>query len=98
MRRVCRSRTKPSSWRCVATVCCRWTTAFTPFGLGREDFERLAAQLAGIEGRFLLSLNDTPEVRETFAAFEIEPVETAYTTGRKKTARGKARELIVSGP
>ena len=65
---------------------------------GREDFERLAARLAGIEGRFLLSLNDTPETRETFAAFEIESVETAYTTGRKKTARGKAREVIISGP
>jgi DNA adenine methylase len=32
--------------------------------------------LAGILGRFILSLNDTPEGREIFGAFAIEPVRT----------------------
>ncbi len=45
----------------------------------REDFEVLAAQLAGIKGRFLLSLNDVPGVREVFKAFEIEAVRTVYS-------------------
>jgi DNA adenine methylase len=31
-----------------------------------SDFDRRAEQLAGIKGRFLLSLNDTPGVREVF--------------------------------
>ena len=62
---------------------------------GREDFDRLAAQLEGIEGRFILSLNDTPEVRALFAAFTIEAVETTYTVHNKARGR-KARELIIS--
>jgi DNA adenine methylase len=37
----------------------------------RSDFEVLAAQLKGIEGKFLLSLNDVPEIRDIFADFII---------------------------
>ncbi|WP_130472286.1 DNA adenine methylase [Candidatus Magnetaquicoccus inordinatus] len=45
----------------------------------REDFARLADQLAGIRGRFLLSLNDVPEVRNIFSAFHISEVTTRYS-------------------
>ena len=45
----------------------------------REDFARMAGLLAGLKGRFILSLNDRPEVRETFAGFVIEEVTTRYT-------------------
>lgn len=61
---------------------------------GRGDFERLAAQLAGIRGTFLMSINDTPGVRETFAAFHLREVTTTYTIS--KGASTKAAELIVS--
>lgn len=61
----------------------------------RDDFERLAEQLAGIEGRFLLSLNDVPGVRKTFDAFNINSVKTTYTIAR---GRKKADEVIISGP
>ena len=40
------------------------------------DFHRLAEQLAGIKGQFILSLNDTPPVRRIFAAFSMEEVDT----------------------
>ncbi|WP_431281675.1 DNA adenine methylase [Humitalea sp. 24SJ18S-53] len=64
----------------------------------REDFERLAAQLAGIKGRFLLSLNDVPGVRETFRGFAIEAVETSYSLGaaRRGAEKGRVGEVIVS--
>jgi DNA adenine methylase len=63
---------------------------------GRADFTRLAEQLAGIKGRFLLSINDTPGVREVFAAFRFVEAETTYTVGAKAT---RAAELIISnGP
>lgn len=62
----------------------------------REDFERLAEQLAGIRGRFLLSINDRPEVREIFGRFAIEEVETSYTVGKQAKSRGKRGELLVS--
>ena len=50
----------------------------------REDFTRLAAQLEGIKGRFMLSLNDTPGVREMFKAFAFEAVQTKYTCSNGK--------------
>lgn len=61
----------------------------------REEFEAMAAQLAGIKGRFLLSLNDHPEVRRIFAAFSIETVETSYSVGGGVNAR-PASEVIIS--
>lgn len=51
---------------------------------GRDDFGELAGLLAGITGKFLLSLNDTPEVREIFAAFGIESVRTMYTVNKER--------------
>ena len=62
----------------------------------RADFRRLATQLAGIEGRFILSINDTPEMREAFAAFEIEVVDVTYTISSERVQAVK--ELIVTGP
>ncbi len=61
---------------------------------GRGDFERLAGLLAGIKGRFLLSINDTPGVREVFGRFQMIEAETTYTVGAKGSVR--AAELIVS--
>lgn len=63
---------------------------------GREDFDALAAQLAGIKGQFILSINDTPEIRQIFAAFTVEDVETTYTLAGNNKPK-KAGELIVSG-
>lgn len=61
---------------------------------GQEDFTKLADQLAGIEGKFLLSLNDTPEVQEVFNSFEMETVKTKYTCGEKNGL--SAGELLIS--
>lgn len=66
------------------------------YGLGvfeRADFERIATQLAGIKGRFILSINDAPEIREIFSAFKCEPVGLKYTVG---TTVSDARELIIT--
>lgn len=60
------------------------------------DFERMAEMLASLKGRFLLSINDTPEVRKVFRRFRVEGVPTTYTIG---TAPAKGvRELLISGP
>jgi DNA adenine methylase len=48
---------------------------------GREDFRRLADPLAGIQGKFMLSINDVPEVREIFGRFRLKEVETRYRVG-----------------
>lgn len=63
-------------------------------GLFNEaDFGVLARRLREIQGRFVLSINDTPEIRQVFAGFEMEVVELTYTIS--KGAGTAARELIV---
>jgi DNA adenine methylase len=61
----------------------------------RADFERLSALLEGLQGRFILSINDRPEVRQLFARFTIEPVDLNYHISGQVTA---AKELIITGP
>ena len=66
-------------------------------GFERADFEKLAGQLFEIKGRFILSLNDRPEVRKIFAGFDIAPVKTSYSIGRHGNARAKTiGELLIS--
>lgn len=60
----------------------------------REDFQRLADILAKLQGKFLLSLNDVPGVRQTFKTFRIEAVATRYTCSRD--APTQAREVLIT--
>lgn len=62
---------------------------------GKADFTAMAEQLAGIKGRFILSINDVPEIREIFAAFKQEPVDVHYSIAGGKGS--EAKELIISG-
>jgi len=59
------------------------------------DFEVLRGLLEGLKGRFILSLNDRPEVRELFAGFKIEEAKLNYRVSGKVTP---AREVIITGP
>ena len=59
------------------------------------DFERLRGLLEGIQGCFILSINDTPEVRDIFGGFGIEEVQLNYRLSGGVTP---ARELIITGP
>lgn len=59
----------------------------------RSDFKRLADVLAGIKGKFLLSINDTPEIRGIFGGFEIEVAEVIYSCA--KGSRPKVGELLI---
>lgn len=75
------------------------STAYYGKGMFAEaDFERLSAQLASIEGAFILSINDTARIRELFAGFEIETADVAYTAGVDRGDREKFTELIISSP
>jgi DNA adenine methylase len=61
---------------------------------GRVDFGRLARLLGEIRGRFLLSINDTPEIRKIFAAFPLEEVRTTYSISGE--GNRPAAELLIS--
>lgn len=61
----------------------------------RNQYEVMAERLVRLSGRFILSINDVPEIRSIFSAFNIEDVSLTYSVAGDK---GKAvRELIISG-
>jgi DNA adenine methylase len=60
-----------------------------------SDFEILRDLLEAIEGRFIMSINDTPLVRELFGGFAVEEITLNY---RISGAATPARELIIVGP
>jgi DNA adenine methylase len=62
---------------------------------GRDDFDVLAGLLATIKGRFILTLNDRPEVRAMFARFDQHQVGLSYRLSGHPTP---ARELIITTP
>jgi len=68
---------------------------YGPGVFGAEDFARLAELLGRIQGRFILSINDTPEIRKTFRGFAIEAVETRYSVAGG-AGRGRVGELLIS--
>lgn len=57
------------------------------------DFERLSSLLKAIKGRFILSINDVPEIRDLFGWARVEEVQLNYRVSGRVTA---ARELIIS--
>jgi DNA adenine methylase len=63
---------------------------------GRAEFERMAEQLGTIKGQFLMSINDVPDIREAFSAFQMVDVATTYTVGKKADSRGERAELLIS--
>ncbi len=64
------------------------------YNLGHEDFVRMAELLKELKGKFVLSLNDLPEVRVIFGHFAIKGIELAYTA-QKKAGR-KFKELLIT--
>jgi len=62
---------------------------------GKRNFEVLGTLLAGLKGRFVLSLNDTPEVRALFGGFAMAAVETTYTVGGGASA-ARSGELVIT--
>lgn len=64
---------------------------------GRGQFEHLADALSGLQGRFLLSINDTPEIRALFGRFSWREVATTYGLAAAGQQTG-VRELIIGTP
>lgn len=60
----------------------------------RSEFDRIAEKLGSINGRFIVSLNDRPEVREIFSAFKVYDVSLTYTLGSGKAK--PVREVLIT--
>jgi len=62
-----------------------------------DDFVRLSDRLRGLQGNFILTLNDVPAVRHLFEWASIESEELTYYLaggGKAKTAR----EVVIKSP
>jgi DNA adenine methylase len=60
----------------------------------REDFMKLRDILSIIQGKFIMSINDVPEIRKLYKQYYIEEIETTYSAGganRKK----RVTELLI---
>ncbi len=60
----------------------------------RDQFELIAARLRRLQGRFILSINDVPEIRTLFAGFCFEAVGLSYSING---GIGTPAELIIRG-
>jgi DNA adenine methylase len=65
-----------------------------PFG--RTDYVAMATQLAGIAGQFVMSINATAFVRETFSAFDVQEISTTWSLSSGTTGVGqRVTELVI---
>lgn len=62
--------------------------------LEEKDYVEMAERLAKLKGKFLLSLNDVPEIRRIFADFNIKTLEMTYSSQR--ISGKKYQELLIS--
>lgn len=63
-----------------------------PFEWG--EYERLAQHLASLQGKAILSINDHPDIRRCFSAFQFEELRLDYTVGGGQN-RAERGELII---
>jgi DNA adenine methylase len=59
-----------------------WQRKLYKFNFSDDDFRALEKRLHGLRGRFILSLDDRPEVRELFQFWRMERTELTYTAQR----------------
>jgi len=71
-----------------------WGRKLYRFNFSEEDFKGLAERLGRVRGKFILSLNDLPQVREVFRPFHFRGLELHYTAQRKPGKRFK--EVLIS--
>ena len=62
----------------------------------REEFELMAEQLRGLRGRFVMSINDHPEVRRLFAGLDFREEDVRYTLAGMDKSKSFS-ELIITG-
>ena len=60
----------------------------------KDDFTKLRDLCAGMRGKFIMSINDVPEIRELFKDFHIIEVDTQYSVNRNKVS--DVTELLIA--
>lgn len=63
------------------------------YNLEHADFAKMAEILASLKGKFVLSLNDVPEVRSIFKQFKMHGIDLHYTAQR--IAGKRFKEVLI---
>lgn len=71
-----------------------WQTAGYGVEFEFEQYEKMAELMGRLQGRAILSLNDHPDIRRVFAAFQMESTAIQYNVGGGGRAADR-RELII---
>jgi DNA adenine methylase len=71
-----------------------WGKKLYNHNFSEADFQQLAERLVKVRGKFILSLNDVPEVRALFARLRIEQIELHYTS--QKAAGRRYKEVFIT--
>jgi DNA adenine methylase len=64
------------------------------FNFSEDDFIELSTRIGKLRGKFVLSLNDVPEVRRLFHRFHFREIDLAYTA--QQTAGKRFPELLIT--
>src|SRR5271157_1867297 len=72
-----------------------WGRKLYRYNFEAEDFEKFEERLRDLQGKFVLSLNDTPEVRALFHRFTIRDVQLAYSA-QKHSGRTYGEVIITN--
>jgi DNA adenine methylase len=75
-----------------------WQTEGYGVEFGWEHYERLAAKMATVKGKVIVSLNDHPDIRRCFQAFEMEELQLDYTVGGAQNRVTRGELIIYSWP
>jgi DNA adenine methylase len=74
-----------------------WQIPGYKYDFTEQDFYDLREILEGVEGNFLMTINDTSDIRDIFSCFSIEEVNLRYSCCSSAKGRAKLRtELLVS--
>jgi DNA adenine methylase len=71
-----------------------WGRNLYRYNFTTADFTALEEELRKVNGKFILSLNDLPEVRTLFHRFHIQQVELSYTS--QKASGRRYREVLIT--
>jgi|ERR1051325_7820558 DNA adenine methylase len=71
-----------------------WERKLYKFNFTESQFADMEERLGTLKGKFILSLDDRPEVRQLFARFRMQAVDLAYTA--KRDTRARHRELLIT--
>lgn len=71
-----------------------WGRKLYRFNFNDADFVKLEEHLRRIKGKFVLSLNDVPEVRQLFRRYTVRGIEFSYTAQR--TAGKRYKEVLIT--